>query len=106
VLLERIVPKITPSNLQVTPRGRVTLAMSDTTSGEPCDEFFAPEYRRGQQVACKASLEKVGSSSIRIFDSELIFLRFIYNDAVIIKTDTVNLYVYRGHTVQTEIVVT
>jgi hypothetical protein len=59
LLLENIVPRITPSSLQVTRRGRVTLEISNTESGEQYDEFLAPEYRSGLQVACDASLEKV-----------------------------------------------
>lgn len=77
VLLEKIVPRITPSNLQVTPRGRVTLTISDTESEEQCDEFLAPEYKPGLQVACEASLEKVGSSTFGKFYSELAFCKFV-----------------------------
>jgi hypothetical protein len=73
VLLEKMVPRITPSNLQVTPRGRVTLAISDTKSGEQCDEFLAPEYKPGLQVTCEASLEKVRFSMLGKFCSELTF---------------------------------
>ena len=51
---------VTPSSLEITKRGRVTLAISDTPCGNQCDQFYAPEYRPGLQVNSETSIEKVG----------------------------------------------
>jgi hypothetical protein len=99
-LLEKLVPKITASDLEVTPRGRVTLATSDTDPGEQCDEFLAPEYRTGQQVACEASLEKVGSSMFRKFCSRSLLCNDIVKVIRIFDhVGVVHLYFFIKHKV-------
>jgi hypothetical protein len=60
VLLQQILPRVTPSNVHITRRGRVTLAISDTKCGNQRDEFSAPEYTPGLQVTSETSIEKVG----------------------------------------------
>jgi len=60
VLLQKILPRVTPSSLEITRRGRVTLAISDALCEDQCDEFSAPEYRPGLQVNSETSIEKVG----------------------------------------------
>jgi hypothetical protein len=95
VLLQNMVPRITPSNLQVTPRGRVKLAFSDTGSEEQCDEFVAPEYRPGVQVACDSSLEKVGSSLCSGNSTvSLQFLNLLYNDTANIETARIHEHIF------------
>jgi hypothetical protein len=58
--MQKILPRVTPSNLEITSRGRVTLAISETKCGNQCDEFSAPEYTPGLQVTSETSIEKVG----------------------------------------------
>jgi hypothetical protein len=59
VLLQKILPRVTPSNVEITRRGRVTLAVADTKCGNQCDGFSAPEYTPGHQVTSETSIEKV-----------------------------------------------
>lgn len=47
--------------------GRVRLEQSDTDSGESEEQYLAPEYRPGGQVACDGSLEKVRVQVLQVF---------------------------------------
>ena len=60
MLLQKILPRVTPDSLEITRSGRVRVAISDTKCGNQCGDFWAPEYKPELPVTSETSIEKVG----------------------------------------------